>query len=230
MKILVIQHSAGDPPGAAEPILLQQGHTLEFVRIDQQDPIPDSVDADALMTFGAALSLAGETRPDWVTAERDLIRQYVDQGKHVLGICFGSQMLAWATGGSVRRNQTPECGWHTIRRTDSIFPSPAIDAIPSEMKVLQWHQDTFELPSQATHLFESDACTHQGFAINDRVFGFQFHLEADERQIKVFLAASKLHKQTGPHIQNEDEIRAGIDLYLGRQTEVLQAFLTHWLD
>jgi GMP synthase-like glutamine amidotransferase len=45
------------------------------------------------------------------------------------------------------------------------------------MTVLQWHQETFEIPPGATRLLKSQACDNQAFAIDDRVFGFQFHIE-----------------------------------------------------
>ena len=84
MKILVIQHSAADGPAAATPVIEGPAHSVEFVRIDRGDPIPQSVDADALMMFGGAISLSGKDRPEWVGQEQSLIRDYVHEGNAFL--------------------------------------------------------------------------------------------------------------------------------------------------
>lgn len=119
MKILFIQHSAADSPAAASEVLVRPEHTLETIRIDRGDAIPESADADALMLFGGASSLAGSDRPAWVEPEQELIRRYVDAGRRVFGICFGSQMIANALGARVRRNREPEIGWHQIEKVGS---------------------------------------------------------------------------------------------------------------
>jgi len=46
--------------------------------------------------------------------------------------------------------------------------------------VLQWHQDTFELPEGATLLATSPAYPNQAFRVGDVAYGVQFHVEVDE--------------------------------------------------
>jgi GMP synthase-like glutamine amidotransferase len=98
------------------------------------------------------------------------------------------------------------------------------------MTVLQWHQDTFDIPSGATRLFRSEACDNQGFAIDDRVFGFQFHLEASAKTVSTFLAVSTVWKQQAPFVQSEAEITEGIEKHLPSQAETLERFLSNWLQ
>ncbi|MEE9496142.1 MAG: amidotransferase, partial [Desulfobacterales bacterium] len=45
------------------------------------------------------------------------------------------------------------------------------------MEVFHWHGDTFEIPKGAKLLASSEACRNQGFVIDSRVIGLQFHLE-----------------------------------------------------
>ncbi len=229
MKILVIQHSAADSPATASDTIDRYGDQVQTIRIDKGEAIPDSVDADVLMTFGGAISLAGPIHPPWVAHEQALIREYVGHGRRVLGICLGSQMVASALGGRVRRNAEPEIGWHTIEQMGELKSPVVAETFPQQMTVLQWHQDTFEIPPGATHLFRSQACENQGFTIDDRVFAFQFHLEASPRTVDIFLAVSDLAKQPRPFVQSEPEIIRGKEVHLRQQTETLERFLEAFL-
>jgi GMP synthase-like glutamine amidotransferase len=56
--------------------------------------------------------------------------------------------------------------------------------------VLQWHHDTFDLPTGATHLARSGAYENQAYRVGSRVWGLQFHLEADATLVRRGCAAS----------------------------------------
>ncbi len=229
MKVLAIQHSAADTPAAAGEIVKALGHSLQVARTVEAngDPIPTTVDADALMLFGGPASLSAREQPDWIEPERELVKKYVDAGKRVMGICLGSQILASALGAPVTRNANPEVGWHLVDRVAS--NSEIVEAFPSQFMAFHWHQDTFGIPDGARHILKSDGCDHQGFALDDRVFGFQCHLEANRRTVDVFLMASQMHKQAGRFVQTERMIRQGAELYLASQTGILSNFLSRWL-
>jgi GMP synthase-like glutamine amidotransferase len=229
MKILIIQHSAADFPATAGEVIERLGHSVETIRIDREDAVPGSADADALMMFGGGISLTSPELPPWVAQEQSLIRSYVSEGRRVLGICLGSQILASALGANVRRNRHAEIGWHQIERVDGAQASGVASVLPERMTVLQWHQDTFDIPPGARRLFKSEACDNQAFTIDDRVFGFQFHIEANPKTVSTFLAVSSHWKQEGPFTQSEAEINQGLETYLPTQAEILERFLESWL-
>lgn len=229
MKILIIQHSAADFPATAGEVIERLGIPVETLRVDKHDPYPETADADALIMFGGGISLTADELPPWVAQEQQLVRRYVNEGRRVLGICLGSQMLAAALGCEVRRNREPEIGWHAIERVESAASSKLASEFPDPLTVLQWHQDTFDIPPGARRLFRSEACDNQGYAIDDRVFGFQFHLEASARTVRTFLAVSNVWKQQAPYVQSEAEINAGVEAYLPTQAETLERFLSGWL-
>ncbi len=226
MKIQVIQHSAADTPAAVGFILDQLGHRVSTVRLDRGDPLPREVECDALMMFGGGISLTSTDLPSWVELERKLIRDYVDQGRRVLGICLGSQLLASALGATVKRNPQPEVGWHLVHRVDDPPTAGVAQGLPQQMRVFHWHQDTFGIPDGATWLYRSDACQHQAFVLDDRVFGFQFHFEANERTVKTFLAVSNLWRRQSTSVQSQAEITGGIESHLPDQTLQMKSFLT----
>ena len=178
------------------------------------------------MMFGGGISLTSTDLPSWVELERKLIRDYVDQGRRVLGICLGSQLLASALGATVKRNPQPEVGWHLVHRVDDPPTAGVAQGLPQQMRVFHWHQDTFGIPDGATWLYRSDACQHQAFVLDDRVFGFQFHFEANERTVKTFLAVSNLWRRQSTSVQSQAEITGGIESHLPDQTLQMKSFLT----
>jgi len=60
---------------------------------------PPSVDQiDWLIIMGGSMSVAEEERYPWLAAEKTFIRQAIYQGKRVLGICLGAQLIANVLG------------------------------------------------------------------------------------------------------------------------------------
>ncbi|QDT08304.1 type 1 glutamine amidotransferase [Planctomycetes bacterium K23_9] len=228
MKILAIQHDAADPPAHAGTVVQELGHDLTVVKLDRGDTIPATADADLLMTFGGAISLSDSDLPDWVAAEQDLIREYARTGRRVLGICLGSQMVAVALGATVQRNRGPEVGWHKVQPIGTA-DSAIAKIFAEESTVFHWHRDTFGIPDGADHILKSDGCDHQGFTIEDRIVGLQFHLEANEKTVNTFLFVSGLWRQDSPFVQSEIAITEGIQTHLPHQQELLEQVLEQLL-
>lgn len=230
MKVLALQHSAADTPASAGPIIEELGHDLHIMRTVERsgDPIPSTVEADALIIFGGPVSLLAPKVPEWVDQERELVRKYADAGRRVLGICLGSQIVASALGAKIRRNLQREIGWHPVYRM--LADANISEAFPDQFMAFHWHQNTFDLPPGAQHLLRSDGCDHQAFVIDDRILGFQFHLEANERTVEAFMMVSDVHNQPGRFVQRQPVIRQGTSRYLASQTEILSNFLQRWLS
>ncbi|NND98892.1 MAG: type 1 glutamine amidotransferase [Pirellulaceae bacterium] len=229
MKVLAIQHDAADPPAAAGEIVTNLGHELTTIRLDRGDKIPATPDADMLMTFGGGFSFTQGEPPPWFAAEQKLIRDYVDTQRKVLGICLGSQMISSALGGKVRRNDQVEVGWHPVESVPG-SSSCLTDLFTQPTHVFHWHQDTFSIPDGAKHVLRSQGCDNQGFVIDDRVFAFQCHLEANEKTVRTFLAVSKLWRQDSRFVQTEQEIVGGVDQYFPHQQELLQRILVRLMQ
>jgi hypothetical protein len=91
-----------------------------------------------------------------------------------------------------------------------------------------WHGDTFEIPSGAVRLFESDACANQGFVYNGNILGLQFHPEADRQWVRNLLNDSGHELVKGKYIQSEIDIYGQESLFEGSKN--LAFSLMDWFE
>ena len=146
--------------------LASRGAVQETCRIDRDEGERDPRAYDLIVSLGSEQS-AYDDELKWVARERRWLHDAVRVDVPVLGICFGSQLLARAAGGQAMPAPYAEIGWVSVRPGQG---SP-IEAGPW----LQWHFDTFTLPPGAALLAESPAGP-QAFTIG-RSLGVQFHPE-----------------------------------------------------
>jgi GMP synthase (glutamine-hydrolysing) len=123
-----------------------------------------------------------------LTVELELIREAIDLGLPVLGICLGAQLIATALGARVYSNQVKEIGWYPVFPTPAAMEDALFNNFGKVEHIFQWHSDTFDLPAGAVHLASSQTCPTQAFRYGTTVYGLQFHLEVDERLIERWLA------------------------------------------
>lgn len=125
---------------------------------------------DLVLLLGSEWSVYWPEVASEVAAETALIRAAHERGLAQFGICFGSQSMAHALGGTVERARVPEIGWY-----DVVTDRPDVVA---EGPWMQWHYDVVTVPPGAVELARS-AVGPQAWEIG-RSFCTQFHPEADE--------------------------------------------------
>jgi GMP synthase-like glutamine amidotransferase len=166
LRALVIQHDVDGPAGHVSDWLEARGAEQDLFRIGRDERERDPRDYELIVSLGSEHAAYDDTIP-WLGSERRLLAEAAAADVALLGICFGSQLLARALGGGAMRAPRAEIGWVSI---DTRKPS-LIDAGPW----MQWHYDTFTLPPGAELLAESPAGP-QAFALR-RSLGVQFHPE-----------------------------------------------------
>ncbi|CAM3634329.1 type 1 glutamine amidotransferase [Marinicrinis lubricantis] len=224
MNIVIFQHIEFDDVAVFSEWASREGHTLQ-VCVPAEGIDPSLLEgADLLIILGSPLSVYQEDPPRWLSEEKAFVKQGIDQGIRVLGICFGAQMLAELLGGSVFPNEEKEIGWHPICRTDEHHPW--LEGLPAQFYSMQWHGDTFTLPEGAIPLAYSAACKTQAFSYGEHIVGLQFHLEHPAEVIEQMITAWHPGETKAPFIQTAEHIRA----QYGRcQTslQMLQTILTN---
>jgi GMP synthase-like glutamine amidotransferase len=180
MNVLVLQHIACEPPGAFEDVLLERDARIVRVELDEGEALPRSLaGVDAVVLMGGPMSVNDAGEHPWLVDEKAFIREAVSGGLPVWGSCLGAQLLASALGARVLPGAAPEVGVLPIHPTRAGRADAVMGPCQWPLTTLQWHSDTFELPSGAVLLASSDAYPHQAFRVGTTVYGVQFHIEVD---------------------------------------------------
>jgi GMP synthase-like glutamine amidotransferase len=175
-SILAFRHVPFEGLGRIEPVLHARGCEIHYTDLYVPGaPLPDISRYQALIFLGGPMSVNHDLT--YLRREEAYIRQAVDCGIPVLGVCLGAQLIAHAFGAAVRRNPVTEIGWFEIEFTSAARRDPVFAGLTGPETVFHWHGETFDLPPSAELLASSQRCRHQAFRIGDMVYGLQFHLE-----------------------------------------------------
>jgi GMP synthase (glutamine-hydrolysing) len=178
------------------------GFQISATRFFRNDPLPVVDDFEWLVIMGGPMNIYAEEAHPWLRDEKKIIRQAIERGKTVLGICLGAQLIADVLGAAVKANRNREIGWFPIYKTAAAQKVRVAAALPDKLPVLHWHGDTFDLPDGAVHLAKSDACDHQVFVFNQRVVALQFHLEATPQSLERLIRHCGSEIDGSPYVQD----------------------------
>ena len=144
MRCCVLQHLAFEDLGTFAPILLEAGWTIQACHV--ADGLPDARDwrdADLCIVLGGPMGVHDGAAYPFLSRELELVRSRLGEGRPLLGICLGAQLMAQALGAAVYAGKAKEIGWGGLQLTEAGAASPlaALRGAP----VLHWHGDTFDL-------------------------------------------------------------------------------------
>jgi GMP synthase-like glutamine amidotransferase len=228
MKAHCLQHESFEGMAAIEPWLKKNNFKISYTRFYESAELPSSGDIDWLIIMGGGMSVNDEQQYPWLITEKQFIRQCIENGKVVIGICLGSQLIANALGARVYRNNQKEIGWFPIRKIQPVN-SRIFEALPDEITVFHWHGETFDLPPGAELIASSEACKNQIFVIGDRAIGFQCHLETTADSLTSLSEACKSELTPATYIQSEEEMILGEKKYSDKMHKVLFQVLDNLL-
>jgi GMP synthase (glutamine-hydrolysing) len=230
--VLALRHLAFEDLGLLDPLLRERGYT----QVEYRDAGVDALDdpaladrADLLVVLGGPIGAEDDALYPFLRDELTLIERRLAQGRPLLGICLGAQLMARALGARVRpmSHGRKEIGFAPLALTEAGRSSP-LAALPVAAKVLHWHGDQFELPEGSRSLATTALCPHQAFMVGPNALGLQFHLEADPRRIEQWLVGHAT-----------ELVQAGVDIAALRRdaaefgpalAPALGAVLDAWLE
>ncbi len=210
-RVQVFQHEAFEDLDGMGPWFTEQGWEIAYTRVDKGEDYPESLEGiDMLVLMGGTMGVYEREKYPWIDKELAIIKEAIDKGVIVLGVCLGAQLIAAALGAEVYQHDVREIGWHEIEKTEAGRFDPVFEGIPDKMLIFQWHGDTFDLPEGATLLATSNACPHQAFSYGQSVLALQFHPENTAPGLLEFLPSIRKEPK-GPFVQTEDQIREFIE-------------------
>src|SRR5436190_9205581 len=114
LKVHILQHVPFEGVGSMEPWLRSRGASVGFTRFFESWSLPEMDDVDFVIAMGGPMSVNDEATLPWLVAEKQFIREAVQQGVPLLGVCLGAQLIASALGSRVYPNAHREIGWFDI--------------------------------------------------------------------------------------------------------------------
>ncbi|MEN6385643.1 MAG: type 1 glutamine amidotransferase [Phycisphaerales bacterium] len=184
MKVHWLQHLPFEGLGSMGEYFNEKNipSTSTHFYLNQSLPSIDSF--DWLIIMGGAMSANDDDKYSWLADEKKFIKQAIDAGKVVIGVCLGAQLIAACLGAKVYKNENKEIGWFDLIPSSEAKNTILASCFSEKINAYHWHGDTFDLPKGATLLASSKVTKNQGFIIGTKVIGFQFHLETNYKYAK----------------------------------------------
>ena len=182
-------------------------------------PPPDVRDVDALMIFGGSMHVDQNGEHRWMDPEKEFIREALDRGTPMLGVCLGSQLLAEAAGAEPRRMDEPEIGWYDVEVTEAGAADPVVGPLAPSTKLFEWHHYMAPLPPGAVELARTPACV-QAFCVDGKpAWGLQFHAEVTRENLMGWLDGWENSEAVETDL-DPDAIRAASERRIEEQNEI----------
>ncbi len=183
--ICVIQHVECEGLGCIGPALQDEKLNAKTIQISKQEPVPENLDAfNGLIIMGGPMGVYEQDRFPFLRKELVLIEQALKQGKPVLGVCLGSQLLASVLGAKVTKGTQKEIGWHPVSLSDSAVQDGLWGGVPRSFQPLHWHGDVFGPPAGAFTMAASELTECQAFRYGATAYGILFHMETTSTMLE----------------------------------------------
>ena len=228
MRAHYLQHVPFETLGYMEPWLRDAGYEISCSPLYRSAAFPDLETVDLIIVLGGPMSVNDEDAFPWLIEEKRFIRDAIEAGKPVLGICLGAQLMANSLGARVYKNHFKEIGWFPLQGIPR-SGSPGIFSFPPTMDVFHWHGETFDLPSGAFLLARTEACRNQAFQIGRNVIGLQFHLEMMPESARALVSNCRDELLPAKYVQSEAAIlEVDSEKYqeINREMDRILTFLT----
>ncbi|HEX2527314.1 MAG TPA: type 1 glutamine amidotransferase [Geminicoccus sp.] len=227
-RILIVQNNLESPAGLLQEEALRRGIEPRVLHGDSALRLPeDAGQHDGLLILGGTMNALADHVCPYFPSLLALARAMDRAHRPVMGICLGAQLLARAWGGRSRIGGAPEYGFVPVRRTDAAAADPLLQAVPDGIAFMQWHDDTFDLPPEASLLMRGTGCANQVWRAGNATWGFQPHIEVTG---PILTSWGRLRMELTGDPKAPELLRAATDSHLAAATEAARTIAGRFAD
>jgi len=235
MRLLVVQHCPVTPAGLVSQIAAERGAELTtLLPHTNGDVLPaNGSEIDGLIVLGGPMHAGDDAGYPAFAQIMALIRDCHARNIPVLGICLGAQLIARAFGEKVYHFGGLEVGYPPVYLTPAAQEDALLAGMATEQRILQMHEDSFDLPQDAVLLMQNEVCTNQAFRIGARTYGFQFHPEVTLQEARAFPRDcwASMQRNFGAEAEaREVQALQDADLYFALGAGFCRTMTERWLD
>lgn len=234
MRLLVLQHCPVTPIGLVGERAIERGAELITLFPHDGDRVPDTMAGyGGLIVLGGPMHAGDDARYPAFASILSLIRRCGADDVPVLGLCLGAQLIARAFGQRVYRFGGLEVGYPTVHLTSAGRNDPLLQGLAQRQRVMQMHEDSFDLPSEAVLLMRNDACENQAFRIGTSIYGFQAHPEVTQNDARNFPRdcwAAMTRHFGGQAEAAERRVLSEVDRHFQAGAAFCRTITDRWLD
>lgn len=117
LRIHYFQHVAFEGLGCIEAWAFEKDYVRTRTKFYETYRLPEITTIDWLIIMGGPMSVHDEEGHPWLNEEKAFIKQAIEAGKTVIGICLGAQLIANVLGANVYPNRHKEIGWFDVTKT-----------------------------------------------------------------------------------------------------------------
>ncbi|WP_051329429.1 type 1 glutamine amidotransferase [Geminicoccus roseus] len=211
-RILIVQNNLESPAGLVQEETERLGIESTVLLGDERLELPaGAAGHDGLLILGGTMNALADDACPYFPPLRALARRMDAEHRPVMGICLGAQILARAWGGIPRIGAAPEYGFVPLHPTEAAQADPLLSQVRPGTAFMQWHDDTFDLPPDATLLMRGQTCTNQIWRAGNATYGFQAHIEVTA---PILVAWGLLRLQMTGDERAPELLRAATDRHL----------------
>ncbi len=178
--VAVVQHQESVPPGLITSVLEASGVDHFVFEAWRRSDWPEAGELGALIVMGGTMNVDDLRVYPFLRRSRELMAEAIARGLATLGVCLGSQMMARVLETEVSRAEKRNAFFSELELTPAGLDDPLLAPFADGVQVLQFHEDTFVVPDDATVLATSaKSALPQAFRHGEQAYGVQFHFEVD---------------------------------------------------
>ena len=225
----VIRHIAFEDLGSLAEALHHKNYTVRYLEAGSDDLTQIDRNTNLLVILGGPIGAYDEQDYPFLIDELHLLEYRLANDLPTLGICLGAQLMARALGAKVYPGSQKEIGWSPLKMSLKGQQTALAHLAGDKTAVLHWHGDTFDLPTDSTHLAASEIYQNQAFSWKQRGLALQFHPEVTAQGLERWFIGHACEIGATPDITvaklREDTIR-----YAGQLSVQAAKFWQDWLE